>query len=64
MTLIGTDTKYKAIGFKAGHTLRFVVKAFNYFGTNGYSDPSAAVTIPQVRSLSSMHPQQACDTLS
>ena len=45
----GFDSRHSVVGFRAGETLRFVVKASNFYGSSAFSFPSDPITVPLVR---------------
>lgn len=44
----GHDTEHQATGLQPGQTVKFAVKAFNFFGSSDYSAPSEVVVIQEV----------------
>ena len=48
VALAGFDSKYTVVGLKPGESVRFVVKAVNFYGSSSYSLPSDALVVPEV----------------
>eukprot|EP00039_Didymoeca_costata_P012580 m.181931 g.181931 ORF g.181931 m.181931 type:complete len:896 (-) comp15520_c2_seq6:259-2946(-) len=56
----GHDTRHDAVGFNDGQKIKFVVKAFNFFGSSEYSAPSEEIVMPETNQTTEEDTRQHC----